>query len=303
MIPNFQELMLPFLKMCNDNREHSTRELTDKFIDLLKLSESDINEVMSSGQSKLANRVGWVKSYFVKSGLLISPERGKFRITERGIILLNQNLNSIDVKTLKQYPDFLNWLEKTKDTNEVSNIVEEIITITPEEELEKIYNKINNDLSLQLLEIILKNPPSFFEQLVVDLLVAMGYGGSRKDAGLALGKTGDGGIDGIIKEDLLGLDIICIQAKRYSENNTVPSREVRDFIGSLEGHGTQKGVMITTSSFSKDGIEFVNRLQQKKVVLIDGKKLTSFMIDFGIGVSTSTKYEIKKINLDYFEVN
>ncbi|RTK96509.1 MAG: restriction endonuclease [Neisseriaceae bacterium] len=304
-IPSFQDLMLPFLKNCVNGNEYTVIEMSDIIAKQLNLSSEMLNEIMSSGQTKLVNRIAWVKSYLGKAGLIIFPSRGKFKITPRGLDLINSSPNKIDIQVLKQYPEFIEWQNKSKSfensIEKTNNTSEELESSTPEEQIDTIYKALRKELSIQLLEVILKNPPSFFEQLVVDLLVAMGYGGSRQDAGLALGGTGDGGIDGIIKEDRLGLDIIYIQAKRYAIDNSVPSREVRDFVGSLEGNGAQKGVMITTSSFTRDGLDFVKKLQQKKIVLIDGERLTNLMIDFGVGVSKVNSYEIKKINLDYFE--
>jgi restriction system protein len=308
-VPGFQDLMLPFLQICQDGKERTVSEVGEVIASQLNLTEEDLQETMTSGQTKFYNRTAWVKSYFGKACLLDFPSRGKFKITQRGLELLRTNPTSIRVKTLNQYPEFVKFHTKNgsnavaseQDIN--TTILDELDTSTPEEQLENAYQELRSQLASTLLETILKNPPSFFEQLVVDLLVAMGYGGSRKDAGQALGKTGDGGIDGIIKEDKLGLDIIYLQAKRYAVDNVVPSREVRDFTGSLEGHGAQKGVLITTSSFTRDGTEFVKRLQQKKIVLIDGVKLAQLMIDNDIGVSTTTTYAIKKIDLDYFDID
>lgn len=308
-VPGFQDLMLPFLQICNDGKERTVAEVGEVIAAQLHLSEEDLQETMTSGQTKFYNRTAWVKSYFGKACLLDFPSRGKFKITQRGVDLLKSNPTSIRIKTLSQYPEFVKFHKKNSissagNEQHLNTITQdEVDPTTPEEQLENAYQDLRGQLASNLLETILKNPPSFFEQLVVDLLVAMGYGGSRKDAGQALGKTGDGGIDGIIKEDKLGLDIIYLQAKRYGVDNVVPSREVRDFTGSLEGHGAQKGVLITTSSFTRDGIEFVKRLQQKKIVLIDGEKLTQLMIDNDIGVSTTTIYTIKKIDLDYFDID
>ena len=309
-VPGFQDLMLPFLKICKDGKERTVSEVGEVIANQLQLSEEDLQETMTSGQTKFYNRVAWVKSYFGKACLLDFPSRGKFKITKRGLELLKSEPETIRIKTLNQYPEFVKFHKKNRHLQPAENEQninttpqEEIDPTTPEEQLENAYQDLRSQLASSLLETILKNPPAFFEQLVVDLLVAMGYGGSRKDAGQALGKTGDGGIDGIIKEDKLGLDIIYLQAKRYGIDNAVPSREVRDFTGSLEGHGAQKGVLITTSSFTRDGIDFVKRLQQKKIVLIDGEQLTQLMIDNDIGVSTTATYTIKKIDSDYFDVD
>lgn len=310
-VPGFQDFMLPLLQLCGDEHEHTLSELGEIIAKQFMLTDADTQELLTSGkQTKFVNRLAWVKSYFNKAGLLDFPSRGKFKITQRGLDLLKTNPKTIRINTLYSYPEFVKFHKGNNqpiDSNEqntkpITQYKNEIELLNPEEQLENAYQDLRTQLAATLLDTILKNPPSFFEQLVVDLLVAMGYGGSRKDAGQALGKTGDGGIDGIIKEDKLGLDIIYLQAKRYAIDNVVASREVRDFTGSLEGHGAHKGVLITTSTFTRDGIEFVKRLQQKKIVLIDGEKLTQLMIDNNIGVSTTEIYTIKKIDLDYFEI-
>lgn len=310
-VPGFQDFMLPLLQLCGDEHEHTLSELGEIIAKQFMLTDADTQELLTSGkQTKFVNRLAWVKSYFNKAGLLDFPSRGKFKITQRGLDLLKTNPKTIRINTLYSYPEFVKFHKGNNppiDSNEqntkpITQYKNEIELLNPEEQLENAYQDLRTQLAATLLDTILKNPPSFFEQLVVDLLVAMGYGGSRKDAGQALGKTGDGGIDGIIKEDKLGLDIIYLQAKRYAIDNVVASREVRDFTGSLEGHGAHKGVLITTSTFTRDGIEFVKRLQQKKIVLIDGEKLTQLMIDNNVGVSTTEIYTIKKIDLDYFEI-
>ena len=305
-VPGFQDLMLPFLQICKDGQERTVSQIGEIIAKQMALTEHDLQEVLESGQTKFYNRTAWVKTYFGKAQLLNFPSRGEFRITPRGLELLAKSPNNIRVKTLTQYPEFLKFHRKESPSQDKGPSVpagpEAVAeTVTPEEQLENASNELQAQLASELLEAITKNSPLFFEQLVVDLLVTMGYGGSRLDAGQALGKTGDGGIDGIIKEDKLGLDVIYLQAKRYGADNVVPSRDIRDFTGSLEGHGAQKGVFITTSSFTKDGIDFVKRLQHKKIILIDGKKLTELMISNNVGVSTKGTYYIKKIDLDYFD--
>ena len=304
-VPGFQDLMLPFLQICKDGQERTVSQIGEVIAQKLLLSEQDLQEVLESGQTKFYNRTAWVKTYFGKALLLDFPSRGKFKISKRGLDLLATDPSDIRVKTLNQFPEFLKFHKRDsavqdnpKEQPEPEAVAE---TVTPEERLENASNELQAQLATELLEAITKNPPLFFEQLVVDLLVTMGYGGSRVDAGQALGKTGDGGIDGIIKEDKLGLDVIYLQAKRYGADNVVPSRDIRDFTGSLEGHGAQKGVFITTSSFTKDGIDFVKRLQHKKIILIDGKKLTELMITNNVGVATTGTYHVKKIDLDYFD--
>ena len=309
-VPGFQDLMLPFLQICKDGKQRTVSEIGEILAEDLRLSDADLQEVVGSGQTKLYNRTAWVKSYFGKALLLDFPSRGRFNITKRGLDLLATHPSSIRVNTLCQFPEFAKFHKKASTESVDKNIlvgsvaaqVVELESLTPEEQLENSYQELRAQLASTLLETILKNPPSFFEQLVVDLLVKMGYGGSRRDAGQALGKTGDGGIDGIIKEDKLGLDVIYLQAKRYAADNVVSAGEVRDFTGSLEGHGAQKGVFITTSTFTKSGKDFASRLQHKKVILIDGDKLTELMITNNVGVSTTSTYEIKRIDQDYFEI-
>lgn len=305
-VPGFQDLMLPFLLICKDGQERTVSQIGEIIANQMALTEKDLQEVLESGQTKFYNRTAWVKTYFGKARLVEFPSRGKFKITTRGLSLLASNPTEIRVTTLTQYPEFLKFHKKDSQVQDKganppaeAEVIADIAT--PEERLENASNELQIQLASELLEAIIKNSPLFFEQLVVDLLVTMGYGGSRLDAGQALGKTGDGGIDGIIKEDKLGLDVIYLQAKRYGADNVVPSRDIRDFTGSLEGHGAQKGVFITTSSFTKDGVEFAKRLQNKKIILIDGKKLTELMIVNNVGVSTVVTYHVKKVDLDYFE--
>ena len=305
-VPGFQDLMLPFLQICKDGQERTVSQIGEIIAKQMALSEQDLQEVLESGQTKFYNRTAWVKTYFGKAQIIDFPSRGKFKINARGLELLSKNPSDIRVRTLNQYSEFVKFHKgesQGQEKNAATLIEPEPVadTVTPEERLENASNELQAQLASELLEAITKNPPLFFEQLVVDLLVTMGYGGSRLDAGQALGKTGDGGIDGIIKEDKLGLDVIYLQAKRYGADNVVPSRDIRDFTGSLEGHGAQKGVFITTSSFTKDGIDFVKRLQHKKIILIDGKKLTELMISSNVGVSTVGTYHVKKIDLDYFD--
>ncbi len=229
---------------------------------------------------------------------------GTFIITERGLSLLKENPEKIDNKFLNRYEKFVEFksYRKHKEAGEtpVSALFELESDRTPEESLEYAYQKLKNDLAKELLDTIKSCSPSFFEKLVIDLLIAMGYGGSRKEAGQALGKSGDGGIDGIIKEDKLGLDIIYLQAKRWE--NTVPVKEIRDFTGALASKKARKGIFITTSNFPKSVYEFVSQVGYK-IILIDGKQLADLMIEYDIGLSTVNTYRVKTIDMDYFEEN
>jgi len=296
-IPTFEATMLPILKFTGDKQEHSIRDTIDHLSKYFNLSEAEQKELLPSGQDyTFGNRVRWARFHLGKAGLLESTKRGYFQITETGLDALKKNPSEINLKFLEQFPQFIEFRSIRKD--KVKEQTPEINTSqTPQELIEDGFQKIKNDLSVELLGAVKHSTPTFFEKLVVELLLAMGYGGSRKDAGEAIGKSGDGGIDGIIKEDKLGLDVIYIQAKRWE--NSVGSKEIRNFVGSLVGHKANKGVFITTSSYTKDALEYVKTINHK-VILIDGELLTELMIENNIGVSKVQSYEIKKIDLDYF---
>jgi len=297
-IPDYQSIMLPLLKFAGDKKEHSIREAIEHIANLFNLSEEEQREVLPSGQQYIIdNRVGWARTYLKKAGLLESTKRSYFKITDLGLEVLQKNPKEINVKFLEQFPQFIEFRNLRKERGEEER-EEENLTQTPQELLEYGYQRIKKDLAYELLNLVKKSSPRFFEKLVVDLLIKMGYGGSLNDAGKVIGKPGDGGIDGIIKEDKLGLDIIYIQAKRWE--NVVGSKEVRNFVGSLAGHHANKGVFITTSSFTREALDYVKTIPHK-VVLIDGETLVQLMIENDVGVSKITSYDIKKIDSDYFE--
>jgi restriction system protein len=298
-IPSFQNFFLPFLSFIADGKEYTKKELGDHLAKTFDLSEEDVNEVLPSGrQARFMNRVAWTRTYLAKALLVEYCGRGRFRITQRGRELLATNPTKLDIRALKKYPEFQAFHQGNTDSAGGASADEQVVTTeTPEERLESSYQALRRELAQALLQQVLNASPAFFEQLVVDLLVAMGYGGSRADAGKAVGQSGDEGIDGIIKEDRLGLDIIYLQAKRWQ--NPVGRPQVQAFVGSLVGKGAGKGVMLTTSRFTDDARQFVRHLQQK-VVLIDGEELTGLMIDFSVGVSATAQYVVKKIDFDYF---
>ena len=303
MIPTYEEVMLPFLKLLSDSQEHSLSETHDKLAGLFKLTEKEVRELLPSGQQAIfRNRVGWARTYMKKAGLLTSPKRAHFQITDRGKELLKENPKEINGSVLKRYPEFVEFqtVKKSKLNKGESKFKPPEIDPekTPEEILEYAYLKLKNDLGKEVLEIVKSCSPAFFEKLVIDLLLALGYGGSRKDAGEAMGKSGDGGIDGIIKEDKLGLDIIYLQAKRWE--NSVPVKEIRDFTGALASKKAKKGIFITTSSFPKSVYEFVGHVEYK-IILIDGERLADLMIENNVGLSTINTYKVKTIDSDYFE--
>lgn len=250
--------------------------------------------VPSGMQTIFENRVSWAKTYLKKAGLLASPQRGVFRITDIGLSVLKEKPEKINNQYLMRYPEF----QKFKVKKEGGGGIEPKDNgLTPLELIDNGYQQIRSTLASEILEQLKKVTPTRFEQIVVELVVKMGYGGSLKDAGQAVGRSGDGGIDGIIKEDRLGLDAIYIQAKRWEGNVSRP--ELQKFFGALQMHHAKKGIFITTSNFTKDALDCV-KLIDTKVVLIDGEKLAQYMIDYNVGVSAVSMYEIKKIDSDYF---
>jgi restriction system protein len=301
-IPDFQAIMLPLLQYASDGKEHSLRDAITYLADIFNLSDEERKELLASGQQAVFdNRVGWARTYLKKADLLVSPKRGYFQITDKGKDVLIQNPGEINIKFLNKFPGFIEFKTTKKDNDKLDSEITEIIEIsetTPQESIEFGYQKIRKELELELLNRVKSCSPDFFERLVVDLLVRMGYGGSRRDAGRAIGKSGDGGIDGIIKEDKLGLDIVYIQAKRW-DNTVVGRPEIQKFVGALHGQRARKGVFITTSRFSQEAREYVSIIDSK-IVLIDGEELAQLMIDNHVGVSTVSIYEIKKIDSDYF---
>jgi len=297
-VPDFQSFFKPILEIAADRNEHSLTETRSIIAKQMQLSDEDLKELLPSGtQTKFDNRIAWAKSYFIQAKILESSKRACFKITERGLELLKQNHNRIDIKILNQYPEFLEF-HSSKTTKGQTIEITEIQDETPEEMLQKSYQNIRNELSGDLLNRIKTNTPQFFENLVVDLMIALGYGGSHREAGQSLGKSGDEGIEGIIKEDKLGLDVIYLQAKRWE--GTVGRPEIQKFVGALHGKRAKKGVFITTGKFSQDAVTYVETIDPK-VILIDGRMLSELMIDYNLGVSVSVNYEIKKIDNDYFE--
>jgi restriction system protein len=300
VVPDFQSFMLPLLNFAMDGNEHSQSEAANALSHHFAITESDRREMLPSGrQTRFDNRVAWAASYLRKAGFLESTRRGRFKITKRGLEIQRSNPARIDVKFLMKNGD-AEFREFHRPSRQEEGQEEPSIEAvrTPREVMDAGYQEMRRDLSQELMNRIKSSSPRFFELLVVDLLVAMGYGGSRKDAGEAVGQSGDGGIDGIIKEDMLGLDAIYLQAKRW--DGTVGRPVVQAFAGSLEGHRARKGVLITTSQFSPEALDYVTRIE-KKIVLIDGEDLAKLMIDFGIGVAADAIYEIKRLDTDYFD--
>lgn len=297
-IPSYEDMMLPLLNFTSDKKEHSIYEAIEYIKNYYEISEEESAVLLKSGkQSVVSNRVGWARTYLKKAGLLDSQQRARFNITDLGLSVLREKPPKITDKYLMQFKSFQEF-QKRDVTRKTEHLETETEVKTPLEMLEDSYTTLRSNLADELLSNIAKCSPKFFENLVVDLLVGMGYGGSIIDAGQTIGKSGDGGIDGIIKEDKLGLDIIYIQAKRWE--GPVGAKEIRNFVGALAGQKANKGVFITTSCFTKDAINFVQQIQQK-VILIDGQQLAQLMIDYDIGVSLEKAYHVKRVDHDFFE--
>jgi len=307
-IPDYQSLMRPLLAFAFDGTEKNINDAIVGIANQLNLSEEDRHQLLPSGkQAVFANRVHWARTYLDKAGAIRRTRRSHFIITDRGKELLATNPDRIDVKVLKRFPEFVAFQtpkpdSETEDhdglpTNE--NEIQEL-AVTPEEAVQQAETQILQNLRSQLLVRIGELSPGFFERLVVDLVVAMGYGGSRASVVQRLGKSGDEGIDGVVNEDPLGLDVVYIQAKRYAVENTIGRERIQQFAGALVGQGASKGVFVTTSSFTKGAIEYANKVPQR-IILIDGGELTRLMAQYGVGVRIERTVEIKRIDLDYFD--
>lgn len=299
-VPDYQTVMLPLLELAADGQNRRLRDVVETLSDDFSLTPEERSELLPSGQQRVFhNRVGWASTYLKQAGLLEAPRRGLFHITQRGIDLLKEKPTKIDISLLERFSEFVKFRGKHRPKNGTTQ--PEITTIsvseTPEDTLSSAYRSLRAELESQVLEEIGRASPAFFEQLVVDLLVKMGYGGTRQEAGHAIGRSGDGGIDGIINQDRLGLDVIYIQAKRWE--STVGRPEIHKFAGALQGQRARKGVFITTSSFTREALEFASKIETR-IILIDGDQLAKLVVDHGVGVSTVGTYEVKRVDSDYF---
>ncbi len=300
-VPTHEELKAPALQIFNDGKEHSLTELFGTLGDYFHVTEAERNERLPSGrQSRFLYRLYWCCYDLYRAGLLTRPRKGVYLITDVGRQVAGKKLDFIDRKYLMQFPSFAEFQNKTHaNGNEQESVPHKATsTQTPEESLESAYQTLSLALRDELLETVLKMDPYRFEELVVDLLLAMGYGGTREEAAQVTQKSGDEGIDGIINEDRLGLDSIYIQAKRWQ--NTVGRVEIQSFVGALAGKQAHKGVFITTSSFNQNAIDYARSIAQK-VILIDGERLAELMIEHNVGVSPSKTFTLKKVDSDYFE--
>ena len=299
-IPDFQTLMLPLLKVVADGREYRLRDVVELLAKEFYLTDEERQQLLPSGRyPTFDNRIAWAKTYLKKSGLIEQPRRAYFQITERGREVLKSSPSLINMKFLEQFPEYIAFKESPEEVEEQQRMAPSISAQneTPEELIENGARTIRKELAGEILQRVKGCPPAFFERLVVELLVKMGYGGTRQDAGRAIGRSGDEGIDGVIHEDRLGLDVIYLQAKRWE--NVVGRPEIQKFVGALQGQRAKKGVFITTSDFTKEAVEYVRNIDNK-VVLINGALLANLMIDHNVGVSLAATYEIKKIDSDYF---
>ncbi len=301
-LPDFQAFFLPTLESLSDGQTRTNAQIYDIVKDKLDLSADDLRDLVPSRtEPRWKNRVAWSLAHLRKAGLIERPSRGNYRITERGRETLDRNLERLSMNDLIVYPEYREYTQRsqtdtaTPSTNEDSTKSD---TESPEELIAKGFAELHEELAEELLEVVKNSNPDFFERLVVNLIVRMGYGGSIEDAGSVVGKSGDEGIDGVIKEDRLGLDTIYLQAKKWEA--TVGRPEIQQFQGALAGKRARKGIFITTSGFSKQAYDYVNQIDTK-IVLIDGLSLAKYMIDFDLGVSTISKYEIKRMDSDYFE--
>lgn len=311
-IPSYQSVMLPLLQIAGDGEEHRGRDAVEALAGQFRLRDEERGEMLPSGtQAVFDNRVGWARAYLKQAGLIESPRRGFFQITQRGKMVLDQRPTAINVETLEQFEEFRAFRARRREApseatpasfdpmlHSKQSLPDLGSDQTPEDVLAFAYRRLRRDLEIELLEQVKSATPAFFERIVIDLLIAMGYGGSKQDAGRAIGKSGDGGIDGIIKEDKLGLDVIYIQAKRWE--GTVGRPEIQKFAGALQGQRAGKGVFITTSSYSREATEYAATISSK-IILLDGEQLARLLVDHCVGVSTIGIYELKRLDSDYFD--
>ena len=304
--PDFQSLMLPVLRSLEGGAQTAVREIRSRAASDLELTPEDLRETVPSGrQSTLVNRVSWALVHMQRAGLLERVRRGVYGITKEGEMLLGRAPARIDLASLREYPAYAAWRAETarKERETKSSDRrgrEEESTATPDEALERAVVELREALEADLLARIRAAPPAFLERVVVDLLIAMGYGGGDATMGRVTGRSGDGGIDGTIREDALGLDEVYVQAKRYADGGSVGEADLRNFAGAIDAAGTTKGVFVTTAGFTAAAKSYVAR-SPKRIVLIGGTQLSGLMVDHGIGVRTRARYEVRRVDEDYFE--
>ena len=300
-VPDFQSLMLPSLKALSDGSETHISEVRMRVAKSEQLSTEDLREMTpSSRQTTFVNRVSWAVIYMERAGLVERVKRAVYRLTEEGKRLLSKELTRIDLKFLRQYPAYNAWISISKQREESDAQLKTIeSTDTPEEALERAARQVRVELENDVIDRVRKADPAFLEKVVVDLLIKMGYGGGDAERGQVTGRSGDGGIDGTIREDALGLDEVYVQAKKYAESNTVGESYLRNFAGAIDAAGTNKGVFVTTASFTPAARKYVRR-SPKRIVLIDGPELARLLVAHNVGVRPRVRLEIKRIDEDYF---
>ena len=297
-VPTYEQLMFPLLQIAADRNSYRVRDVAGKVADRLSLPDDSRQQTLPDGRNKLIHRLEWARTYLKKAGLFEYPSRGFFKITPRGLTALKESPNGIDNKYLQRFPEFLEFKQRRHEQPEDVD-TDNVQALDPEESIENGYQALRTEVEEELLKRVKSAAPEFFEQLVIDLLLRMGYGGSRKDAGRAIGKSGDEGIDGVIDEDALGLDVVYVQAKRWSDR-IVTRQDIQQFVGALQGKRARKGVFITTSTFAQTARDYVKTIENK-VVLIDGSTLAGLLFQHGVGVSEVKSYVLKRIDTDYFE--
>lgn len=302
-IPSYQDFMYHFLEVLKDGKEHRLRDIYRELAEYFNLTEEEKQKTLPSGKQLVyQSRISWARTYLAKAGLIDVVKRGTFKISDEGLkVLSDPNITKIDKKFLMRYEGFNKFINKSTDEKEYNTRQLQIEKHeTPHEIIEKNYNLLKKELQDELLDKISECSPEFFERLIVELIVAIGYGGSVEDAGQAVGQTGDEGIDGIIKEDVLGLEMIYLQAKRWAKDRTVSRPDIQTFVGSLVGKQASKGIFITTAKFSKYAYDYVKSID-KRVILIDGERLTDLMFKYDVGVTHEQVFITKKIDLDFFD--
>lgn len=302
-VPDVQSLLLPVLKVLADSREQRLADMRTRIVEFLGLTPDDTQEMMPHGRySKLDHYSYGAAQYLMRANLVKYPRRGFRQLTEDGKQLLQDPPSRLDLDYLRNLPAYKRWLDNRKSSvnGEGSSLLDTVSESTPREVVENAFQLLEEELQADLLSRLYQSPPSFFEQVVVDLLIAMGYGGGDADRGTVTGRSGDGGIDGTIKEDALGLDEVYVQAKKYADGKTVGAGDVRNFVGAIDVANTTKGVFVTTANFTKSAKAYVER-SSKRIILIDGKELARLMVQHGVGVRTREIYQLQRIDEDYFE--
>lgn len=302
-IPDTQSFLLPVLKALADGKELSLADLQERVAKSLRLTPDDVRKMMPHGRySILYHRVYTAAKYLWRAGLVKYPRRGYRQLTEEGKRLLEDPPPRLDLTFVQSLPDYKQWQDNSRASavNESSSSVDVVSESTPEDAARKAFELLEDELQADLLVRIHQSSPSFLEHVIINLLIAMGYGGGNADRGEVIGGSGDGGIDGVIREDALGLDNVYVQAKKYAEGNSVGVNDMRNFVGAIDGANTTKGVFVTTADFTKPAKDFV-KLSSKRIILINGKELARLMVLYGVGVRTHETYRLQRMDEDYFE--